>query len=148
MATASGDRLACVRAGRDPRPAAHRRAGRARHRQAMGAQDPLEGLGSGARSRATDAGSVGPGRLGGHAGPGRVWPVTTGGSAVMGVVEEIHDRERAWTRRLAPLLVERRRREDHQSVLLEEPAEQGWGQVVFRIKVLNTPIMVTLHIDP
>jgi len=66
----------------------------------------------------------------------------------MGVVEEIHERERALIRRLAPLLVERLRREDHQSVLLEEPAEQGWGQVVFRIKVLNTPIMVTLHIDP
>jgi|1186.fasta_scaffold32546_2 hypothetical protein len=66
----------------------------------------------------------------------------------MGVVEEIHERERALIRRLAPLLVERLRREDHQSVLLEEPAERDWGQVVFRIKVLNTPIMVTLHIDP
>jgi hypothetical protein len=67
----------------------------------------------------------------------------------MGAVEEIHDRERTLIWRLAPLVLARLREDDRQgAVTIEDPDERRWGEVSFRVQVHDTPVLVTLHIDP
>jgi len=65
---------------------------------------------------------------------------------IMGSTEEIHDRERALIKRLAPrVLAYLRDRED--GVQIDSPSEVEWGQIRFRIQIANAPITVTLAIQ-
>ncbi len=65
----------------------------------------------------------------------------------MGAVEEIHDRERKLIAVLAPRVAQLLRRREG-AAETQGPIEAQWGRVSFRILLANTPIMVTLQVDP
>jgi hypothetical protein len=65
----------------------------------------------------------------------------------MGAVEEIHDRERKLIAVLAPRVVHYLRRREGADET-QGPIEAQWGRVSFRIMLANTPVMVTLQVDP